>query len=165
MLNTIATRPWDNAYQKESDYIHDESPRWEIAPLNSGEHRNTPLEGLRNIQISQRRSSSRIIIIVQFIKLIIDTIIYGYTLHFIYGCSIHLVATIWSSVIHLFHLGKSIKTGKENEEDLQPETLPTTKEPRSTSFLSPKHHHSAYNISTVDEKKSYRELRKFLNSN
>jgi len=40
-----------------------------------------------------------------------------------------------------------------------------TKEPWPTSFSSPENHRSTYNISTVDEKKSYRELRKFLTSN
>jgi len=51
-----------------------------------------------------------ICIIVRFIKLIIDTIIHGYTLYSIYGCGIHFLAAIWSSVTHfLLHLGKSIK--------------------------------------------------------
>jgi len=61
-----------------------------------------------------------IFIIVQFIKLIIDTIINGYALHFIYGYGIHILAIIWSSVTHvLFHFGKPIKTGQEdrNEEE------------------------------------------------
>jgi len=52
-----------------------------------------------------------VFIIVQLIKLIIDAIIYGYALHSIYGCGIHLLGTIWSSASHLF-LSKSIKTGQ-----------------------------------------------------
>jgi len=51
-----------------------------------------------------------------------------------------------------------------NEEEQQPETLPMTEEPWPTSLLSPENNRSAYNI-IVDEKKSYRELRKLLNNN
>jgi len=35
-----------------------------------------------------------IFIIMRLIKLIVDTIIYGYILHSIYGCDIHLIAAI-----------------------------------------------------------------------
>ena len=42
-----------------------------------------------------------VIIIGQAIKLIIDTIIRGYTLHAIYGFSIHIVGAIFSSITHL----------------------------------------------------------------
>jgi len=52
-----------------------------------------------------------VFIIVRLIKLIVDTIIHGYILHSIYGCGIHLIAAIWSSVTHLLlHFGKPIKT-------------------------------------------------------
>jgi len=47
-----------------------------------------------------------VFIIVRLMKLIVHTIIHVYTLHSIYGCGIHLIAAIWSFVIHfLLHLG------------------------------------------------------------
>jgi len=109
-----------------------------------------------------------VFIIIRLIKLIINTIIYGYFLHSIYRCGTHLLAAIWNSVTHLLlHLGKPTKTGQgdRNEEKQQSEIFPTKEELWPTSFSSPENHRSTYNISTADEKKSYRVLRKFLNSN
>lgn len=61
------------------------------------------------------------------IKLFADTIIHGYTLHSIYGWSIHLIGAIWDSVINLLlHLGKS----KEN-------VLKQTKEEISEMMQNP----------------------------
>lgn len=42
-----------------------------------------------------------IFVIIRIIKLIIDTAIHGYALHMVYGCSIHLIGAIWSSLTHL----------------------------------------------------------------
>lgn len=42
-----------------------------------------------------------IFIIIRLIKVIIDTTIHGYALHSVYGCSLHLIGAIWSSVTHL----------------------------------------------------------------
>jgi len=47
--------------------------------------------------------------------------------------------------------------GLEREEQ-QSEILSTTEETRPTSLSLPENHHSAYNISIVDERKSCREL-------
>jgi len=99
-----------------------------------------------------------IFVIVRLIKLTINTIIHEYALHSIYGCGIHLLSAIWSSVIYLFlHFGKPIKTGQRarNEEEQQAETLPTTEESWPTSFSSSENHRSAYNISTIDERKNF----------
>jgi cytochrome c biogenesis protein CcdA len=70
-----------------------------------------------------------VFIIARLVKLIIDTIIHGYALHSFYGCGIHLLAAIWSSVTHLFlHPARSIETGLANQpEEQQPaKTFPTT---------------------------------------
>jgi len=89
MLITIAAGV--NAYQKK---VY----RWWISQTrnhstNNAERRNTLLEELHNIRIS-RRKGLIVFIIVQLIKLIIDTIIYRYAVHSIYGCGIHLLAAI-----------------------------------------------------------------------
>lgn len=48
-----------------------------------------------------------ILIIVRLAKLVIDTAIHGYALHSVYGCSLHLLGAIWSSVTHLLlHLAR-----------------------------------------------------------
>jgi len=65
----------------------------------------------------------------------------------------------------------AIKAGQrdQNEEEQQFETLSITEEPRSTSFLSTENYRSAHraphNISILDERKSYRDLRKLLDNN
>jgi hypothetical protein len=54
-----------------------------------------------------------VIIIARLVKLIIDTIIYGYVLHYFYGCGIYLLAAIWSSVTHfLLHPARPIETNQ-----------------------------------------------------
>jgi len=87
------------------------------------------------------------------------------SLHSIYGCDIHLLVAIWSSVTHLLlYLGK-VRWGMKTEmKEQQSEILPTIKELRPTYLSSPENHRS-YNISIVDERKNYRELRKLLDSN
>jgi hypothetical protein len=96
--------------------------------------------------------------------MIIDTIVYGYALHFIYGCGIHFLAAIWCSVTcFLLHLSKPIKTDQanQNEEQQQMETFPTTEEPRSISPLTPEDDRPAHKvprtISMMDEVESYNE--------
>lgn len=42
-----------------------------------------------------------ILMIIRLIKLIIDTVIHGYALHTVYGCSLHLLGALWSSITHL----------------------------------------------------------------
>lgn len=42
-----------------------------------------------------------IFVIIRLIKIIFDTLIHGYALHAAYGCSLHLLAAIWSSFTHL----------------------------------------------------------------
>lgn len=52
---------------------------------------------------------------IRTIKLIIiDTVIYGYTLHTIYGWSIHLIEALWDSVTNLLlHLANGATKKKE----------------------------------------------------
>jgi len=42
-----------------------------------------------------------IFIIIRVAKLVFDILIHGYALHSAYGCSIHLLGAIWSSITHL----------------------------------------------------------------
>jgi len=61
-----------------------------------------------------------IFIIIRVIKLVIDTAIHGYALHTVYGCSLHLLGAIWSSLTHLLlHLarGPTNKDNKRNSTD------------------------------------------------
>lgn len=47
-----------------------------------------------------------IMIIIQLLKLMIDTVIRGYTLHSIYGWSIHLLGALFASITALLvHIG------------------------------------------------------------
>ncbi|XP_063979925.1 uncharacterized protein LOC135163949 [Diachasmimorpha longicaudata] len=49
-----------------------------------------------------------IFMVIRICKLLVDTIIHGYTLHLVYGWSIHLLGAIWDSVTHLLlHLARS----------------------------------------------------------
>lgn len=51
-----------------------------------------------------------IFIIIRLVKIIIDTVIHGYALHTVYGCSMHLLGAIWSSLTHLLlHLARPPK--------------------------------------------------------
>jgi hypothetical protein len=82
-----------------------------------------------------------VFIIARLAKLIIDTIRHGYALHSFYGCGIHLLAAIWSTVIHLLlHLARPIKTDRASQpEEQEPaETPPTTEEPRPIPLLRQK---------------------------
>lgn len=60
-----------------------------------------------------------VFIIIRFIKLVIDTAIHGYTLHTVYGCSLHLIGAIWGSLthllLHLAHRGGQ----KPNDSDVE----------------------------------------------
>lgn len=57
-----------------------------------------------------------IFLVIRLIKIIIDTTIHGYALHTAYGCSMHLLGALWSSITHLLlHLarGPVDKDGKQ----------------------------------------------------
>ncbi|KAH0944368.1 hypothetical protein HN011_001394, partial [Eciton burchellii] len=74
-----------------------------------------------------------VFIFARLVKLIIETIIHGYALHSFYGCGIHLLVAIWSSVTHLLHHpARPIITNQANQpEERQPaEIFQTTEEPR-----------------------------------
>lgn len=46
--------------------------------------------------------------VIRLCKLVIDTIIHGYTLHLVYGWSLHLLGALWDSVTNLLvHLARS----------------------------------------------------------
>jgi len=76
-----------------------------------------------------------IFIIIRLTKLICDTLIHGYALHAAYGCSLHLLAAIWSSFTHLLlylankNLSKSKQpphTNKSTDRETTPDTLDET---------------------------------------
>lgn len=73
-----------------------------------------------------------IFIIIRVIKVVIDTLLHGYALHSVYGCSLHLLGALWSSITHLLlHLsrGPTRKPDKKIEQrpqqPPQPPPLPT----------------------------------------
>jgi len=101
-----------------------------------------------------------------------DTIIHGYALHSFYGCGIHLLAAIWSSVTHLLlHPARRIKTNQANQpEEQQPaKTFLTTEESGPITPSTSENQHPAHNVhhtfSILDEVKNYDELRKLLDRN
>jgi len=113
-----------------------------------------------------------VFIIARLVKLIIDTIIHGYALHSFYGCGIHLLAAIWSSVTHLLlHLARPIKTDQASQpEEQQPaETFPTTEELRPISPSTSENQYPAHKVpntfNIMDEGKNYNKLRKLLDRN
>jgi len=56
--------------------------------------------------------------IIRLIKLVIDTVIHGYALHTVYGCSLHLLGALWSSLANLLlHLARepSKRDGNNNQ--------------------------------------------------
>lgn len=60
-----------------------------------------------------------ILIIIRLVKLIIDTVIHGYALHTVYGCSMHLLGSLWSSLTHLLlHLARGpVERGRNRDYD------------------------------------------------
>ncbi|XP_039309734.1 uncharacterized protein LOC120358715 [Solenopsis invicta] len=88
-----------------------------------------------------------IFVIIRIDKIIIDTAIHGYALHTAYGCSMHLLGAVWSSITHLLlHLAQP-KRRRENAEGPppnpppnQPMREPTIESPRPAiikSFIRP----------------------------
>lgn len=70
---------------------------------------------------------------IRTIKLIIDTLIHGYTLHTIYGWSLHLLGAFWDSVTNLLlHLYQRPKEGKTSQEE-PAEKLITSQEDLNSS--------------------------------
>ncbi|XP_067210243.1 uncharacterized protein [Linepithema humile] len=60
-----------------------------------------------------------IFIIIRLIKIIFDTLIHGYALHAAYGCSLHLLAAIWSFFTHLLLY---LANKKQNQSEPKQET-------------------------------------------
>ena len=87
-----------------------------------------------------------ILMILHIFKLIIDTIIRGYTLHSIYGWSIHVLGAVFSSITALLiHLGMSTEEEKKNDDAENPsdskspvqDTITLAPAPRYTSVYPP----------------------------
>jgi len=154
-----------------------------------GEHLRDNLSGGKIFQKSSNSAGARIwkvfitfgsysasifavFIIARLVKLIIDTIIHGYALHSFYGCGIHLLPAIWSSVTHLhLHPARPIITNQANQpEEQQPAKIfPTTEEPRPIPPFTSENQHPAHKVhhtfSIMDVVKSNNELRKILDRN
>lgn len=48
-----------------------------------------------------------VLMLIRLVKFIIDITIHGYALHTVYGCSMHLLGALWSSITHLLlHLAR-----------------------------------------------------------
>jgi len=86
-----------------------------------------------------------IFLVVRIIKIIFDTMIHGYALHSAYGCSIHLLGAIWSSLTHLLlHLANKAKPVSENKNNESRDTsAPTTSRTRENCIETQQPHTSA----------------------
>ncbi|XP_048513395.1 uncharacterized protein LOC105693533 [Athalia rosae] len=85
-----------------------------------------------------------ILIVIRIIKLVVDTIIHGYTLHQVYGWSLKLLGSLWTSVTHLLvymgHQSTQAQDKKDVEKDerLQPAiSLPSAAPPEEEEHLYP----------------------------
>lgn len=57
-----------------------------------------------------------IFVLLKICKLIVDTVVHGYTLHTVYGWSIQLIGALWDSITHLLlHLAKTRNEKQSNE--------------------------------------------------
>ncbi|XP_072754310.1 uncharacterized protein [Anoplolepis gracilipes] len=75
-----------------------------------------------------------VFLIIRLIKLTIDTAIHGYALHTVYGCSLHLLGAVWSSLTHLLlHLAR----GPVNQRGIKPEEDQSLQEPTSPPPITP----------------------------
>ncbi|XP_072764372.1 uncharacterized protein [Anoplolepis gracilipes] len=109
-----------------------------------------------------------VFIVIRVIKLTIDTAIHGYALHTVYGCSLHLLGAVWSSLTHLLlHLAR----GPVNRRKLQPEeeqSPPKQTESFLTTPTTPKDEHTINNTTAVNTttliSTVYTDLRERLNN-
>lgn len=80
-----------------------------------------------------------IVAIYSLLKAIIDTIIHGYTLHSLYGCSFALIGALWSSITNLLitraHKKNRKEKGSDNESSPQ-ELMPAADEPDPKPSIS-----------------------------
>jgi len=70
--------------------------------------------------------------IIRLIKLVIDTAIHGYALHTVYGCSLHLLGALWSSLANLLlHLAREStrRSGDDNQNNQSPVRGTTIQDP------------------------------------
>jgi len=78
-----------------------------------------------------------ILLVIRIVKLVVDTAIHGYALHTAYGCSMHLLGAVWSSVTHLLLY---LARGPINKQDnIQPNEIssptPTASENLTTEEI------------------------------
>jgi len=68
---------------------------------------------------------------IRTVKLVIDTVIYGYAIHTIYGWSIHLLAVFWDSVTNLIiHLSQKQKKRRAPREEAAEELTTLEENPK-----------------------------------
>lgn len=83
-----------------------------------------------------------IMIIARFIRLLVDTIVHGYTLHTVYGWSLHMLGALFGSITHLLvHMGsnrskepdpEANNLAEENQQNLSPiYQIPSSNQPLS----------------------------------
>jgi len=74
--------------------------------------------------------------IIRIVKLVVDTVIHGYALHTVYGCSLHLLGALWSSLANLvLHLARESAPKKPGNDsgDNQPTAHNSTGNTESTA--------------------------------
>lgn len=78
-----------------------------------------------------------IFLIIRLIKVVIDTAIHGYALHTAYGCSMHLLGAIWSSLTHLLlHLARP-PARKEDKEIVKDQSVENNVTPSTSISVVP----------------------------
>lgn len=116
-----------------------------------------------------------IFIIIRVIKIIIDTAIHGYALYTIYGCSLHILGAIWSSMTHLLiHLAhppsdrkKKPKAQKDiinNSENIHDPSAPVviTTQPQTQSHAEFQVTYTAPETAIIEPSLEYKALSKRL---
>lgn len=112
-----------------------------------------------------------ILMIFHFGKLVVSSVIRGYALHSVYGCSLHILGAIWSSLTHLLiqrgHMHQRRQTTADKTEDSE-------EVPMTVVVLPPKNPASRYDTdpanifpsapceNQTDRPKDYGELNKYL---
>lgn len=106
-----------------------------------------------------------IFLILRAIKLVVDTVIHGYTLHSIYGWSLHILGAVWSSLAHLLvQMGHRRSQTRERLMDVEiAEPQPRQPSPQAGTSHEDQHEQQS---ETVKLKKTvtYSDLRMRLDS-
>lgn len=114
-----------------------------------------------------------ILMIFHFGKLVISSVIRGYALHSVYGCSLHILGAIWSSLTHLLiqrghaHPRRQTTADQPEESENVPMTVVVLPPKNPAQYSDPNHENtppSAPCETQGDRVKDYGELNKYLDN-